>query len=205
MKKKAHLCTSFSWNIFIGCNFGAMSGSWVVEWAIMPADHESLISAKIVKVFVTVAQVRQWSFGQRQTIKIAWGMKQTRPIWNASVYKDEVWVEMWLKSQMERKILKLLKYENTSRLKENFCHQPLSPPPHLCSHRAPASVSFPHVSSLWVGSNVHCWASWAVPTSLNPVHVSPSSSAFMEVSLGVTSNTVQVRGLLCIHVLQSPL
>lgn len=31
----------------------------MAEWAIMPADHESLISSKLWKVFVTVAQDRQ--------------------------------------------------------------------------------------------------------------------------------------------------
>lgn len=31
----------------------------MVEWAIMPADHESVVSVKLWKVFVTVAQDRQ--------------------------------------------------------------------------------------------------------------------------------------------------
>lgn len=48
-------------------------------------------------------------------------MEQTRPIWNASVNKDEVQVEIWLKSQMERKTLsqnkKYMKYEKYQVLK----------------------------------------------------------------------------------------
>ena len=173
----------FAWSIFVGCNFGKerqLSGrlgynacrSWITY------------ICEIVESFChCCSRPTKWSFGQRQTIKIAWRMKQMRPIWNASVYKDEVQVEMWLKSQMERKILKFIKYEKhvTSEGKPAISHRLL--PPRLCSHRAPASVSFPSCQQLWVGSNVHCWASWALPTSLDPVHVSLSSSAFMEVSL----------------------
>lgn len=90
----------------------------------------------------------KWSFGQRQTIKIAWGMKQTRPIWNASVYKDEVQVEMWLKSQMERKILKLLKYEKHVTSKGKLLPSAIVSCLHTSAHTGPRPQCLsPHVSS----------------------------------------------------------
>lgn len=87
------------------------SRSWVVESAIMPADHESLISAKLWKVFVTVAQDRQnGALDKDKLLKSLKGWNR-RGLFGTlqSIKMKSKW--RWLKSQMERKILNFLKYE----------------------------------------------------------------------------------------------
>lgn len=82
----------------------------MAEWAIIPAYYESLLSVESGKVFVIIAQ--DWHNGAAgQTTKMVQGTEWTRLNWNAYVYKGEVQVEIWLKSQIERKILKFSKYE----------------------------------------------------------------------------------------------
>ena len=87
------------------------SRSWVAEWAIMPADRESLISSKLWKVFVTVAQDRQnGALDKDKLLKSLKGWNR-RGLFGTlqSIKMKSKW--RWLKSQMERKILNFLKYE----------------------------------------------------------------------------------------------
>lgn len=119
-------------------------------------------------------------------------MEQNRPIWNASLYKDEVQVEIWLNSQMERKILKFSKYEKHFTPKGKF--QPsitisclhafahivsgclvitFSPPPLFSSQKPLNWLKCPLLGRL----------PWALPTSTQPLTDLTAPPVFMEIFL----------------------